>query len=158
MNSKKVVNGNYNYSEEEMGCCSLPLKLHLSQSGTQEVEASSNSKECERCKRNQPIDEFYKKSADRYDHWCKACRRDDRKSRYRGHLKAVPALEPVVGTDDLSNESVDWATTTQETVEGSSAHPKLPQYTFEEVKRAVAVFEMLIVWRDEERRKGTIDW
>ena len=43
-------------------------------------------------------------------------------------------------------------------VNPSGAHPKLPQYTFDEVQRAVAVFEMLARWRDEERRKGTINW
>lgn len=43
-------------------------------------------------------------------------------------------------------------------VEAQESHPRLPQYTANEVQRAIEVFQLLAKVRDRCRQKGVIDW
>lgn len=116
-----------------------------------------NRKKCENCKFIKAAVDFYEKSANRLDSWCKDCRKEERKKRYRAHKSPMQSFEssalatpPVVRTDSPESSS--------SCREINANHLRLPQYNQDEVDRAVRVFETLLRWRDEDRRKGLIDW
>lgn len=114
-------------------------------------------KQCEKCQQILSSDSFYKKSTNRYDHWCKECRREERRSRYQ----RVRSPQTVVSEAALAVAPANERPTYKEIPVGFSKHDphyRLPQYTVDEVNRAVSVFQTLIRWRNEARKKGLIDW
>ena len=63
-------------------------------------------------------------------------------------------------TDADAEELVD-PNVTPETLEApdkSAPHPRLPQYTIDEVERSIEVIELLIKVRDRCRNQGLINW
>ena len=58
-----------------------------------------------------------------------------------------------------SKENVGDSPVESETeMELHAPHPRLPQYTVDEVERAVDVIQLLIRVRDRCRKQGLIDW
>ena len=62
-------------------------------------------------------------------------------------------------SDDI-NDPID-VNETQEAVtaiDKGEPHPRLPQYTIDEVERSIEVIELLIKVRDRCRKQGLINW
>jgi len=57
----------------------------------------------------------------------------------------------------VSTEAQEDAPLTGKAVE-QEAHPRLPQYTMDEVQRGVEVIQLLIKVRDRCREQGLIEW
>lgn len=61
-------------------------------------------------------------------------------------------------TDAEELLSKNEALETLEAPDKSGPHPRLPQYTIDEVERSIEVIELLIKVRDRCRNQGLINW
>lgn len=60
---------------------------------------------------------------------------------------------------ESSNEiTLDETKDTLEARDKNDPHPRLPQYTIDEVERSIEVIQMLIKVRDRCRKQGLINW
>ena len=125
------------------------------------LHPSLGERVCGKCSTPKASSEFYQKAADRLDPWCKVCRKQERRERY----KACPVPSPMVEVrpkECISLVKPEPIPESEPIERPASFDPNAPHtrvpYTQGEAAAAIDAILILRKVRDRCRAQGLIDW